>query len=218
MKIISTRFIDALEGLKILMFLCFSLLSSVLSYAESPVDQIDQIKKAYNFEAWAGNVKTNISISNIEGFNNDLQSKLKKQTQLFTPEKETDKHVSLKILEDNIMSGADIDLGIFSSAREAQDAPFKGFSTHSRKPEYTLAIKKSDYDIGDMCLYNMASNLPPGIKQISNRPFIGRLYFTRGNVAVKIINNAEPEKEYLDILAIAKLIDSFLCMKGQEKK
>jgi hypothetical protein len=207
---------ETLRTVTILVAVSFGLLGVVWTYPQLPSDRVDRLKREYKFDTWAGNVKTNISISSLKGLHQELQLKLKREFQVFTPESDTDKHVNFTILADKVMSGADISLGILSSARKAQEAPFNGFVTHSGKPNYTLASSNSEFDIGDMCLYGLATNAPAGIVLIAGRPFIGRLWFSRGNVAVKIINNAEPGKEYLDVLSIAKEIDSLLCKRGRK--
>lgn len=202
------------RAITMLMACCFGLLSVNLVYAGMPDDRIEQIKKEYKFDTWAGNVKTSISVSSLKGFNRALAMVIKKQMKIFTPENEADQRLSLELVEDEMTSGAHIYLVVLASAREAQEEPFKEFVAHSRKPDYTLAASNTDYDVGDMCLYNLATNTPTGIVQIAGRPFIGRLYFSRGNVAVKIINNAKPGKTYIDILSLAKEIDALLCKRG----
>lgn len=218
------KMLSATSCLKDSVFLHIALLGmglvgAISAHAESPTDRSptdrvsDRIKTKYHFEAWAGTVKTNLSISSLANVDKELQARLK------TPVASRDTNVvtelSMRVVESQTQSGCRIYMTLYPTAQEAQEAPFKEFATHAREPDYVLAARGSDYDIGDTCLCSLATNMPDGIARVPTRPFLGRLYFSRGNVAVKIINNAEQGKEYVDVLSIAKEIDALLCRKGR---
>ncbi|MEI6217670.1 MAG: hypothetical protein WCP86_02110 [bacterium] len=172
----------------------------------------EQAKKRYNFDSWAGHTKTNLTIRSIAHLAADLAARL--PIQVHTPDNERAKQLSVELLESDSTSGGHLYVAICASPRDAQEVPFRGLAAHSSIPDYIMAERGSRFDVGDVCLYSTATNLPAGIVQVSGRPFIGRLYFSRGNVAVKIINNAEGGKEYLDLLSLAKEIDSLLSRRG----
>ena len=219
MHIVSTP--SCLNGLFFLHMALMSmgLMATISAHAgspanESPTDRIlNHIKETYDFETWAGTVKMNLSISSLANFDRKLQDLLK--TPVASHGTNAIDELHMQVVESKTRSGCRIYMSLYPTAREAQEAPFKEFVTHARVPDYALALKGSDYDIGDMCLYNLAAKAPNGIVQVVARPFLGRLYFSRGNVAVKIINNAKQGKAYVDVLSVAKEIDALLCRESR---
>ena len=75
---------------------------------------------------------------------------------------------------------------------------------------YAKSEKGNARDIGDVCIYLKRSTPPPGVVLTEGASFCGSLYFTRNNVLVRILNNCEEGKKYIDIIKLAKLIDNKL--------
>jgi hypothetical protein len=174
----------------------------------------ERAKERYNFDAWAGRTKTNLIVQSLTGLPAELESQ--RRIRVDTPDNERADKLSIELLEDSSTSGGRLYVAICSSPRDAQEALFRGFIALSSTPDYVMGKESTPFDIGDVCLYSIATNLPGGVLEVAGRPFIGRLYFSRNNVAVKIINNSEPGKKHLDVLAVAKFVDYLLAKEGAD--
>lgn len=169
--------------------------------------RVEKIKRQYDFYDWAGITRLQSKeISRLPFSATDFTRY--PQVRFYGDE---DKSINVSIQGNEELSGADISMGIRETPRKAQEAILRGFAYITKVDiGYVKAEEGNEMDIGDVCFYPESSEAVEGSIVNVEGLYLGRLYFTRNNVVVSIINNPVPGKKWLDIASLARFIDEKL--------
>lgn len=199
--------------LRIIILICLNIfVFGQIGYArEDPfLSRVNEIKELYRFSEWADVVKIpNKLYTKLPVKEEDF--KQYGEIKVFTSEKERDRSLRISLLGNQRTSSVSISISLHASPLEAKGSIINEFSLVTFPGAICQRAEKGNkMDIGDVCFSSIRNEAPVGAHGKTTAPFMQRLYFTRNNISVRIINNAEENKQYLDIAELAKFIDQRL--------
>jgi len=206
-------------------FICILVLTFVLSThcwgnekGALSKERVEKIKKAYEFDKWAGKVK--IKDRSIEKLNIDPNyfNIFSKKTIIYSKKADRNKSMNVKIIDKKTDLEVDIDIGLFKDPLAAHNSIVNYMTTISYPFPALKRIEPNDpnnpLNIGDVCFV-------PGywMPEKSKKPVLRTLIFYRNNVSVFLRNtNDETKEEYPDLVDIARSIDKKLIEISEPKK
>jgi hypothetical protein len=181
-----------------------------------PKDNMDRIKKVYEFEKWAGKVKNqNLRIEKLEIDPNifDIFSSGKRIIRV------NSKEITLSFKDKKTDLDVKIDILLCSDSNEAHKNIIEFLSVSSAVPPTAKRINPNEpnnpLNIGDVCFVPINQWFPGK----SKKPALYDLIFTRNNAFVILRNsNDETKEEYPDLGEIAKFIDKKLIVISKTKE
>jgi len=178
---------------------------------EGPEVHLQRVKDLHKFNEWAGSVKIpGMKIEKLALKEEDFRQY--GAIKISTPEELRDKKLNVKILGDPETGDVLVWIRPQASPLAAQESLMQSIALATAPlPNYKKAEKGSKNDVGDVCFYPVRVWIPKETSQ----PVIRRLYFTRNNVLVCIINDHEGKSHYLDTLKLAIFIDEKLIKQLQ---
>ena len=172
---------------------------------------IDSIKRFHQFDTWAGKVKIpGKKVLSLRFTTEEFESLLKGPVAVRGRKPET--ALFLDVRKTDERSGGHLWVCVREDPRASHEAHMQGFRYHSDLGRTWRRARPDGgpVDIGDVCFY-WPRREPATVSGPPNGgPFHPRLFFSRNNVSVGIVNSAKDPKRSMDVEALARFIDQKL--------
>jgi hypothetical protein len=173
-----------------------------------PKQRMDEIKRLYGFDKWAGKVKTPDRRVEKLGIDPNFFDGISRKTRVFTPDPNRSKELDLNVVDRDTGLEVSIELVMANDPMAAHVDVIKFLSLSTFPGPISKRVDPNDpndpHNVGDVCFVPIR----PWIPAKSKKPVIRDLVFCRNNVFVVLRNSGDETKEvYPDLGKIAVLID-----------
>jgi hypothetical protein len=183
-----------------------------------PKEDMDRMKKIYEFDKWAGKVKVpNKRVDKLEIDPNYFKT-LSKEIKIDTAMTEKERRLVFNIVDKDTDLSVDIDIAVVKDELTAHTNILNFLSLCTALPPVCKRIDPNDpnnpLNIGDACFV-----FGHKVNQKNNKGVISILMFCRNNVNVMLRNSDDDTKtEYPDLGEIARFIDKKLIEISKTKE